>query len=94
MGIGRRVADKKGDHFSELPEETNTNSKSKKNRRRQKKTSPVQKLFKTCKEVFASGGTGIVPPPQDIEKLRSVLGMYLKLFILIIISNTLFTITA
>ncbi|XP_054803368.1 plant cysteine oxidase 2-like isoform X1 [Prosopis cineraria] len=73
MGIGRRVADKKGDHFSELPEETNTNSKSKKNRRRQKKTSPVQKLFKTCKEVFASGGTGIVPPPQDIEKLRSVL---------------------
>ncbi|XP_054804104.1 plant cysteine oxidase 2-like isoform X1 [Prosopis cineraria] len=44
-----------------------------KNRRRQKKTSSVQKLFKACKEVFAYGGTGIVPPPQDIEKLRSIL---------------------
>ncbi|KAK4272020.1 hypothetical protein QN277_020627 [Acacia crassicarpa] len=73
MGIGRRVADKKGKDISESPQETNTNSKSKKNRRRQKKMSPVQKLFKTCKEVFASGGPGIVPPPQDIEKLRAVL---------------------
>ena len=42
----------------------------------------VQKLFKACKEVFASGGAGIIPPPQDIERLRSILGMYyLQLFI-------------
>nr|KYP39645.1 2-aminoethanethiol dioxygenase [Cajanus cajan] len=30
-------------------------------------------LFETCKVVFASAGTGFVPPPQDIDKLRSVL---------------------
>ncbi|KAJ7970958.1 plant cysteine oxidase 2-like [Quillaja saponaria] len=33
----------------------------------------VQKLFETCKEVFAFGGTGIVPSSENIERLRSVL---------------------
>ncbi|KAI9121143.1 hypothetical protein K1719_008176 [Acacia pycnantha] len=51
----------------------NNNNKSTQSRRRQKKITSVQKLFKTCKEVFASGGTGIIPPPRDIEKLRSIL---------------------
>ncbi|KAK7266330.1 hypothetical protein RIF29_18973 [Crotalaria pallida] len=75
MGIERTLADRKGKDFCELPKETITNSKSrKKNRRRSKKmTSPFQKLFETCKDVFASGGAGIVPPPPDIERLQSVL---------------------
>ncbi|KAI4347619.1 hypothetical protein L6164_008417 [Bauhinia variegata] len=80
MGIERTVADSKGKGFGELPNETNTKTKSKKSRRRQKKMPPpppppptVQKLFNTCKEVFASGRPGHIPPPQDIEKLKSVL---------------------
>jgi hypothetical protein len=87
MGIERNLADRKGKDFCELPKETITNGRSKRNRRRSsKKMPPVQKLFETCKEVFASSGTGIVPPTQDIDKLRSVLGtrflfFYFSLFV-------------
>ncbi|XP_019059210.1 PREDICTED: plant cysteine oxidase 2-like [Tarenaya hassleriana] len=47
----------------------------KKIRRRSKRTavSPVQRLFNTCKEVFANGEPGIVPSPEMIERLRAVL---------------------
>ncbi|XP_028751687.1 plant cysteine oxidase 2-like [Neltuma alba] len=73
MGIEGTLAGRKSKDFFEIPKETNLNGKSRKNRRRQKKMSPVQRLFETCRQVFASGGTGIVPPPQDIEKLRAVI---------------------
>ncbi|KAJ8471384.1 hypothetical protein OPV22_025727 [Ensete ventricosum] len=50
---------------------------SKKSRREQKKLGPmpsaVQRLFETCKEVFANGGPGIVPSPEDVDRLRSIL---------------------
>ncbi|KAJ8491721.1 hypothetical protein OPV22_013442 [Ensete ventricosum] len=36
-------------------------------------TSAVQRVFETCKEVFADGGPGIVPSPDEVERLRSVL---------------------
>ncbi|CAK9162877.1 unnamed protein product [Ilex paraguariensis] len=45
----------------------------KRGRRRQKKVSTVQKLYETCKEVFANCGPGIVPSPSDVERLKSVL---------------------
>ncbi|XP_074589217.1 plant cysteine oxidase 2-like [Curcuma longa] len=35
--------------------------------------SAVQRLFDTCKEVFADVGSGAVPSPADVERLRSVL---------------------
>ena len=77
MGIETIRADRKGKESRELPTDTNTrpNSRSKRSRRRQKKMLPVQKLFEICKEVFANGGTGIVPCSEDIERLRAVLGM-------------------
>ncbi|XVE68058.1 hypothetical protein DITRI_Ditri09bG0038500 [Diplodiscus trichospermus] len=58
-----------------------SDSRGKKNRRRNKKitmsaaaaVSPVQRLFDTCKDVFALAGTGIVPSPDRIEQLRAVL---------------------
>lgn len=54
-------------------------SSSKKIRRRQKKAgsmqSAVQRLYDVCKDVFADGGAGVVPPPEDVERIRSVLGM-------------------
>lgn len=52
-----------------------------KGRRRQKKvgstaSSAVQRLLEACKEVFADGGAGIVPSPDDVEWLRSLLGAW------------------
>ncbi|URE01584.1 histone deacetylase [Musa troglodytarum] len=51
----------------------------KKSRRKQKKPgqmpSVVQRLFETCKEVFAEGGDGIIPSLDDVNRLRSVLGV-------------------
>ena len=85
MGIERYLADRKGKQFCELPKETTTNNKSRKNRRRTRKSSPlpVQKLYETCNEVFASGGIGIVPPFEDIERVRDVLGMCLFLYLIL-----------
>lgn len=53
-----------------------------KGRGRQKKVgstapSAVQRLLEACKEVFADGGAGIVPSPDNVEWLRSVLGAWL-----------------
>ncbi|CAL0317205.1 unnamed protein product [Lupinus luteus] len=75
MGIGKTLVDRKVGDFCELQRDTITNSRSRRrNRRRPKKAAPpVQILVETCKDVFSSGGAGIVPPPQDIEKLQSVL---------------------
>uniref|UniRef100_A0A2P2JRN8 cysteine dioxygenase n=1 Tax=Rhizophora mucronata TaxID=61149 RepID=A0A2P2JRN8_RHIMU len=54
-----------------------TNSRGKKGRGRQRKKtvamSPVQRLYDTCKEVFAHSGTGVVPCSENIEKLKAVL---------------------
>ncbi|XP_022750617.1 plant cysteine oxidase 2-like isoform X2 [Durio zibethinus] len=58
-----------------------SDSRGKKSRRRHGKmimpaavlVSPVQRLFDTCKDVFALSGTGIVPTPDKIEQLRAVL---------------------
>ncbi|KAF5749014.1 2-aminoethanethiol dioxygenase-like [Tripterygium wilfordii] len=51
------------------------NSSPRKSRRRNRRLSmtPVQRLFETCKGVFSSGGPGIVPSPENIEKLQAVL---------------------
>ncbi|KAL9684786.1 hypothetical protein QQ045_022227 [Rhodiola kirilowii] len=75
MGVGKFVGERKGKEFNELSKEANSNPK--KAKRRQKKSSSssatVQKLYETCKAVFASSKTGIVPPADDVERLRSVL---------------------
>ncbi|GFY84926.1 2-aminoethanethiol dioxygenase, putative [Actinidia rufa] len=71
MGIERILASQKGKECYELPSETK--GKAKKNRRRQKKMSPVQRLYEICKEVFAEFRPGIVPPSDDIQRIKSVL---------------------
>ncbi|KFK33182.1 hypothetical protein AALP_AA6G341000 [Arabis alpina] len=55
--------------------ENRSNSRKKKIQRRNKKTMicPVQKLFDTCKKVFANAKSGIVPSLDNIDMLRSVL---------------------
>ncbi|KAF8390251.1 hypothetical protein HHK36_024776 [Tetracentron sinense] len=73
MRIETSLTERKGPQFRELSKEKN--NKSKKNRRRQRKqmSTVVQRLFETCKDVFATGGAGFVPPPGDVERLRLVL---------------------
>uniref|UniRef100_A0A7N0UZH8 cysteine dioxygenase n=1 Tax=Kalanchoe fedtschenkoi TaxID=63787 RepID=A0A7N0UZH8_KALFE len=75
MGVGRFVGEREGRAFHELSKEAN--SRSKKVKRRQKKSASaaaaVQKVYETCKVVFASARTGAVPPADDVERLRSVL---------------------
>jgi hypothetical protein len=39
--------------------------------------SPLQKLYNTCNEVFDSCSAGIIPSPDNIQKLKAVLGMFL-----------------
>lgn len=77
MGIEPSIAaGRKGNQFTGFSKETtttNTNRPAKKNRRRSRNRPPVQTLFETCKEVFANGGTGFIPPPDYVERLRSVL---------------------
>lgn len=48
-------------------------SESRKGKRRQRKMSAVQKLYEICKEVFADCGPGIVPSPENVEKLSAFL---------------------
>ncbi|URE34262.1 2-aminoethanethiol dioxygenase [Musa troglodytarum] len=73
-GVDGGLADPKG--RAELATEKNTYSSKKKKRRQKKPTSTpsaVQRLFETCKEVFAHGGRGFIPSADDVERLRSVL---------------------
>ncbi|XP_051117932.1 plant cysteine oxidase 2-like [Andrographis paniculata] len=63
MGIEQNQGGRKGKGSSE----------SRKSNRRQKKPSPVQRLYDTCKEVFADCGPGVVPSPEKVERLAAVL---------------------
>ncbi|MCD7455433.1 hypothetical protein HAX54_028120 [Datura stramonium] len=45
----------------------------KRKRSRESNNNMVQKLYDTCKQVFANGKAGYIPPPADIQRLTSVL---------------------
>ncbi|KAM3246926.1 hypothetical protein CQW23_12058 [Capsicum baccatum] len=47
--------------------------KKKKMMRKRSKENMVQKLYDTCKQVFANGKAGYIPPPPDIQLLTSLL---------------------
>ncbi|KAG9459238.1 hypothetical protein H6P81_003746 [Aristolochia fimbriata] len=67
------LIEKRGQEVPVLPKEKNLRPK--KNKRRHKKPMPsvVQRLFDTCKEVFAEGGAGVIPSEKDIDRIKSVL---------------------
>ncbi|KAK9698368.1 hypothetical protein RND81_08G099400 [Saponaria officinalis] len=78
MGFEPGFVGKRGKELiSGLQQETTTmniSRSSRKDRKRSKKGQfPVQTLFETCKEVFSNGGVGFIPPPLDVDRLRSVL---------------------
>lgn len=93
MNIGRILLTKKslltGRRYSHLSKKmkkkTNKESQRRKliRKRSSKEKNMVQKLYDTCKEVFASGKAGYVPPPSDIHRLKSVLGMYIYILLLL-----------
>ncbi|XP_074575326.1 plant cysteine oxidase 2-like isoform X1 [Curcuma longa] len=70
---GNLVADDHDGRVELAPE--NSKGPSKKGKRRQKKAGrAVQRLFETCKQVFSEGGpAGVIPSPEDVERLRSLL---------------------
>ena len=67
---------------------TSSERGNRKNRRRNKKNNTgmmqtvVQQLFETCQEVFS--GPGTVPSPEDVLRLKSLLGTVPSLFYLFI----------
>lgn len=83
MGAGTTVGDRVRKDLSEISNKPNipttktiVSASRKKIHRRSKKAliSPVQKLFETCKKVFANGKSGAVPSQVHINMLRAVLG--------------------
>lgn len=40
---------------------------------------PVRRLFDTCKEVFSSGGPGVIPSEDKIQQLRDILGIVISI---------------
>ncbi|XP_021762281.1 plant cysteine oxidase 2-like isoform X2 [Chenopodium quinoa] len=71
MGIEPGYSDKIATEIEKTT--TNRSKSSRKNRRRNRKMAAVQTLFNVCKEVFADGGVGFIPCPDDVERLRSIL---------------------
>ncbi|XP_075112071.1 plant cysteine oxidase 2-like isoform X2 [Nicotiana tabacum] len=84
MNIGRILLTKKslltGRTYSYLSKKMKKKTKKESERRKLirkrslKEKNMVQKLYDTCKEVFANGKAGYVPPPSDIHRLKLVLG--------------------
>ncbi|RRT34349.1 hypothetical protein GW17_00058580 [Ensete ventricosum] len=78
MRIDGELAKQKGSR--EVAKEKNRCCSRKKSKRQQKKAlaaprpTVVQRLWETCKEVFADSGPGVVPSPGDVGRLRSFLG--------------------
>ncbi|KAL8137321.1 hypothetical protein V2J09_003322 [Rumex salicifolius] len=75
MGIKTSPVGKIGEGMFEMPKETTTNSSSRprRSRRRQGRQPPIQILFNTCKQLFANGGFGFIPPPPNVQQLCSIL---------------------
>ncbi|KNA23176.1 hypothetical protein SOVF_027200 [Spinacia oleracea] len=71
MGIEPGITANRGTEFDKTS--ADRGKASRKNRRRGRKMAAVQTLFRACKEVFADGGTGFIPRPNDVERLRSIL---------------------
>ncbi|CAL9765335.1 unnamed protein product [Musa acuminata subsp. burmannicoides] len=77
MRIDGELAKQKGS--GEVAKEKNRWCSRKKSKRQQKKAlaepmpTVVQRLWETCKEVFADSGPGVVPLPGDVGHLRSFL---------------------
>ncbi|XP_021758455.1 plant cysteine oxidase 2-like isoform X2 [Chenopodium quinoa] len=73
MGIEPDYSDKIA---TDIEKTTTSKSKSsRKNQRRNRKMAAVQTLFNVCKEVFADGGVGFIPRPDDVERLCSILNI-------------------
>ncbi|MCD7460554.1 Plant cysteine oxidase 2 [Datura stramonium] len=66
MGVEKNASDRKGNNEK-------GDLKKKRRRRRKVVVSRVQKLYETCKQVFANCRPGVVPSPENVERVKAVL---------------------
>lgn len=71
MGIEKKLESTKGKESFVVKSESKRSLR--KDRRRKRKMTAIQRLYNICKEVFGNGGPGIVPSAHDINRLTSVL---------------------
>lgn len=62
-----------------------SNKTSKSNKKKERKCPAVQVLYDTCKEVFENCGPGIIPSPENIQRLKDVMGTYVIMMSLCIL---------
>ncbi|XP_009799056.1 plant cysteine oxidase 2 isoform X1 [Nicotiana sylvestris] len=65
MGTEKNISDMKDKEYNK--------SKKRRRRRRRRDVSRVQKLYETCKQIFANCGPGVVPSPENVERVKAVL---------------------
>lgn len=53
------------------------------NKNKERERPKVQVLYETCKEVFQNCGPGIIPSPQNIQRLKDIMGIIITLFLYI-----------
>ncbi|KAK6795188.1 hypothetical protein RDI58_008641 [Solanum bulbocastanum] len=75
MNIGRILLSKKSvsGHNSSNISKKRKKKKMEFEKRNSSRENMVQKLYDTCKQIFANGKAGYVPPPHDIQRLTSLL---------------------
>ncbi|WMV21475.1 hypothetical protein MTR67_014860 [Solanum verrucosum] len=76
MNIGRILLSKKsvsGHNSSNISKKKKKKKKMESEKRKSSRENMVQKLYDTCKQIFANGKAGYVPPPHDIQRLTSLL---------------------
>ncbi|XP_010925055.2 plant cysteine oxidase 2 [Elaeis guineensis] len=73
MRVDGSLADRKGKKEAAAVAKGKSSKKDKRRNKKAKSATVVQRLFDTCKSVFANCGPDIVPSPEDIERLRAIL---------------------
>lgn len=63
MGVDKNASDRKGKSFEPR----------KHRKGQQRRVMAVQNLYETCREVFASCGPGVVPSPENVERVKGIL---------------------
>lgn len=80
MGVDKNASDRKGKSVEP----------SKQRRGQQRRVMAVQNLYDTCREVFANCGPDIVPSPENVERVKAILGMFSFFFLLWKLGKPLF----
>lgn len=64
MGVDKNASDRKGKSIEPRKHRKGL----------QRRVMAVQNLYETCREVFANCGPGVVPSPENVERVKAILG--------------------